>query len=822
MSSIENSKVGRGRRRLSQLWQVPAFLLGLFVFLGVAVSAPWRLTPQQRVLAQSLAELRAGVVKEEPADGDRLVAQAEAVLLHINDYRSKAGEIHFLAGCAYYRQARQKPATYAKAAWNRALEQFEQAHSIGVSDADRPLLQYRLGYTLLQQNRDLPRALELLMLAVEKGGEPPLVGYQLLVQGYLKLPKADLDSALKANQRILDLTPPREAEALAAAYLQQAEILLRKDQRADAIKALEQVGVKASRPVRVKSKLLQARCLEEDGRWDKAIALWKELLAEASHVEGGRAHVQYRLGMCSVRTEPRATADAIRAWSDALKIGGPDGQAAGLRLGELRLSLGEKEWPAALADWKQALAKVNGPEDYANPHVELKTVREWLDRAITQFQKVQDPQKTQEVAELYRKVAPAGTVEAEVARAAEASADQKRDMLDAKMPNVTAADVQTQYRRAGDAYMDAVKVRPESERPGLLWRSAQCYLSAKDTALAQKTLHQHVMQEKNELRLAEAWCILGDLYRTQGQKDSARAAYIKSREYPNTPSACKSGYYLALEEIDKKNFPQAYQILKETVDATGDSDRTWQERAHYKLANLLMQMQKHEEARIQLTECLKVYGGNSGALAAREQLGECYRRLAEKEEKKEKEIDKLIRAEQDQMRRLQLEDSKRDFHKRRFELLQDAAKTYQKLCDELENRPRETPLTKLEEILLRRASFGIGECQLDGEDYYEALSTFKKLQGKHRQTLEGFYACLRICNMPDLIRNKGQAALVRDDAKESLRLLIDDLKALPENHEIFRTPGVSSRADWLGFTQKMQLKLQAPPPKTDGTPPIIQ
>ncbi|HZZ79594.1 MAG TPA: tetratricopeptide repeat protein [Gemmataceae bacterium] len=820
MSSIEKLPLGRARRRFSQLWQVPAFLLGLFVFLGVAVSAPWRLTPQQRELAHLMAELRAGINKEEPGDGDRLVAQAETLLRRVGEHRAEAGEIHFLAGCAYYRQARQKPPSYAKLAWGRALEQLEQAHALGVADTDRPLLQYRLGNALLQQNRELPRALELLMLSVEKGGESPLAGYQLLVQGYLGLPKPDVDSALKANQRILDLTPARDSEALAAAYLQQAEILLRKDQRVEAVKALEQVGSKASRPVRVKAKLLQARCLEEDGRWDKAIAIWKELLPEASQVEGGRARVQYRLGSCCVRVEPRATADAIRAWSDALKIGGFDGQAAGLRLGELRLSLGAKESTQALADWKQALANVNGPDDYKNPHIELKSVRDWLDQAIAQFQKAGDPQKTQDVAELYRKVAPGGTAEKVIAEAAEALAEQMRDQLEAGGTKVSAAEVQSQYRRGAEAYAEAAKVRPESERPDMLWRSAQCYLSAKDAALTQKTLHQHVLVEKNELRLAEAWCILGDLYRTQGKGDAARQAYIKSREYPSQ-FRCKSGYYLALEEIDKKNLTQAYQILKETVDATGSVDRSWQERAQYKLAGLLMQMQKFEEARIQLTECLQVYGGNSGALAAREQLGECYRRLAEKEEKKEKEIDKLVRTEQDPMRRLRMEDDKRSFHNRRRDLLQEAAKTYQKLADDLENRPREK-LTRLEDTLLRRALFGIGECHLDGEEYYEALNAFKKLQTSRRRTLESFYACLRICNMPDLIGNMGQAALVRDDAKDSLRMLTEDLKSLPDGHEIFRTPGVSSRADWLGWTQKMQMKLQGSAPKADTKLPVIQ
>ena len=63
------------------------------------------------------------------------------------------------------------------------------------------------------------------MLSVEKGAEQPLQGYQLLVQANLQLAKPNLDAALSANQRVLDLTPPRDIEALAQAHLQQGEIL---------------------------------------------------------------------------------------------------------------------------------------------------------------------------------------------------------------------------------------------------------------------------------------------------------------------------------------------------------------------------------------------------------------------------------------------------------------------------------------------------------------------------------------------------------------------------------------------------------------------
>lgn len=798
-SATENpgSKVGRARRKLSQLWQAPAFLLGLFVFLGVAVSAPWRTTPQARDFDRLLASLRAGVARED-ADTDLLVAQAETALSRVGEFRYRAAETYFLAGSAFYRQGRKEPAAAAKHDWPRAIEQLEQAQTLGVPDADRPALQYRLGYALLQQNQDVPHALELMMLSVEKAAEQPLAGYQLLVDASLKQPKANLDIALPAIQRILDLTPPRDVDALSQARLQQAEILLRKEQRAEAIKVLGQLDAKTPRPIRVKARLLQARCLEEDGHWDKAIAAWKDLLSEASGLEGGKARIEYQLGLACLRTEPRDTAEAVRAWSDALSAGGLEGQAAGLRLGELRLSLGEKESAQALADWKKALHDVNKPDDYRNPYVELKRVREWFEQAMRRFQDADDLQKKQEVARLYGKIAAVGSAEIYLAEAEEALAKQMAGQ------GTNPAESAAQFHRAGDAFEHAAKVRPAAERAGLLWRGGQCYLSAKDWSTARKIFEQYVEIDKNE---PEAWCILGDLYRAQGQKELSSVAYYKCMECnADSPFATKARYFLALEKIDKKNLSEACTILKQNVDATGAVDRAWQEKSLYKLATVLMQMKKYEEASIHLNDYLKIHITSASALPAREQLGECYRMLADKEFTKEKETAEEIRREKTDQRRQQLEDMKRIYHNRRMELLREGIACYERLKDDLRGRP----LNKIEEILMRRALFGIGECHLDADEFFEAKEAFRDLQVAHRRTLESFYASWRICKMVGMMPVPKQAELVRADARESLRLLTEDLQAMPADHEVFRTPGVASRAAWLQWCEATQKELDSP------------
>ena len=213
--------------------------------------------------------------------------------------------------------------------------------------------------------------------------------------------------------------------------------------------------------------------------------------------------------------QPPNEAEAVRAWAEALQLGGPAGQAAGLRLGDLRLSLDDKESSQALADWAQTLAKVNVASDFKNPYVELAEIRTLFDRALQRFQGKLDAKRTEEVAVLYRKIAPGGIAEKQLAQAAEAYAQQLQDK------NLAGAEeVQAQYRRAAAAYEQAAAVGRDTERPELLWACRPVLASlAKDNALALKMLRQHVDLEKNEARLAESWNALGDLYRAQGLKE---------------------------------------------------------------------------------------------------------------------------------------------------------------------------------------------------------------------------------------------------------------------------------------------------------------
>jgi len=178
--------------------------LGLVALAGAAASAPWRHSPEWWQFEELTTAIRHGL--DQGMDPDDLVAQAERTLQQVEKFPSRSAEAHFLAGSAYYRQGQQTQPPLAKAVWARAVEQLEQAGVLGVAAKDEARLRYRLGYCLYQQGKDVPRALGLMAEAVEKGAEQPLQGYQLLVRANLERRPPNLDGALDASVRVLDLT----------------------------------------------------------------------------------------------------------------------------------------------------------------------------------------------------------------------------------------------------------------------------------------------------------------------------------------------------------------------------------------------------------------------------------------------------------------------------------------------------------------------------------------------------------------------------------------------------------------------------------------
>ena len=77
----------------------------------------------------------------------------------------------------------------------------------------------------------------------------------MLVQAYLKLPRPDIDAALAANHKQIELL--ESDEALGQAWLLRGELQLKKDQRQEALKTLANISAKAPRALRLPARLLR-------------------------------------------------------------------------------------------------------------------------------------------------------------------------------------------------------------------------------------------------------------------------------------------------------------------------------------------------------------------------------------------------------------------------------------------------------------------------------------------------------------------------------------------------------------------------------------
>jgi tetratricopeptide (TPR) repeat protein len=774
---------------------VPAFLVGLSALLTVAASTPIRPPAERWRFENSLGTLRQGLKRNE--DPNALVALAETALTQVHRFGDRAAEVHFLAGSAYYRQALIYPAALARDAWPRVIEQLEEALQLGVDEEDVAPLQYRLGRALLSLNRDVPRALELMARSADRGAENKLAAYQELADAYLKLAVPDIDAALDASHRVIDLTDEREVDTLAQARLALAELLLRKEQRLDAIRELERIGPPASRPLRTKARLLQVRTCESEGQWAQALAAWQELLADATEVPGGRARVQYGIGWCSAHLERPDFDRAKHAWRDALQLGGEAGQAAGLRLGGLRLFGPKPSVDRGIDAWQRALESTQAPADYRNPFLSLGEARALFDHAIEMLAEEQEYEKMRAVAELYRKLASDGQAELKVAEAAEAQARKRR--TDPNTPPTE--DLRAHFLDAGECLLRAAQARPGKERADLFGHSFRCFLEANNVDRAAEVLVQLDGLDRDDPRLAEGWYLLAETSQASQQWSKAEQAYHRCMQYATTPFAAQARYQLALNVAEKRNWKQAEEILQPNL-LSADLDRDAHEKSLYQMAWIKFQQRDFDRALFFLEQATGRYANGPRVLLARSQIAECHRRLADQAYDKEqafwKEKANSAFSEED---KLQIDEM--IFHQREMRRgrLREAAKVYQALIDELLERQRAHELSDLESLLSRRAMLGLAECCHDQGMYLEALRLYQSLVQKHRARIETLIACERLVQLRDLdakvdlLAPDGRREVIAS-ARSALILAQSDLANMRPEAADFQGAGVWTWQNW--------------------------
>ena len=129
---------------------------------------------------------------------------------------ASAAEVHFLAGSAYYRQALASPPPCRRASSGHALSSIwtRRFRSAPMSATCQRCTTGSAGLWL--RRAAMCRGHWNCWPGRSKGAGQPLAGYQLLQEAYLKLPTPDLDGAIEASRRALELTDdhdPRSAGA---------------------------------------------------------------------------------------------------------------------------------------------------------------------------------------------------------------------------------------------------------------------------------------------------------------------------------------------------------------------------------------------------------------------------------------------------------------------------------------------------------------------------------------------------------------------------------------------------------------------------------
>jgi tetratricopeptide (TPR) repeat protein len=744
------STPGPRGRRPGQLWQVPVFLAGLVALLLVGVAAPLVPASADDKLDRDLAAVREAL-RLPRAPSDETCALADTCLAHTASNPDRAAEAHFLLGLLHMRLAEYGPAARARDERDKAGMHLKRAEMLdAVPAADRARLTYLLGKLTYLSGGDVLVAIDLLSRSLPGGADNPAEGYGMLVQCYLRKLAPDVDAALDANLRQLEICEDEGTRT--QAWLTRGELFLKKDQRGEAIKALDQAAAKASPKVRLQCRLTQAKAAMDEGLWGRAIPWWQELLAQPEVVPGGRARILYNLGLCCLNHQPPSREkDATAAWQEVLILGGEEAQAAALRLGEMKLFAGQNQ-AAALPLFSRALEKVCTPAEYKNSLVDLRKARALLEEACRVFNENQDSERFLQAAELYKKLAPPGAAEEKVAQAAEA---RGRELLDKAAAGVPDADLLREHARtalhqAALAYEQAAETRSPAGRVDLAWRCVECYRLAEEPVPAIGALKKFVALPAAAERQAEAWYTLAEIQRVAGHPE-ARVSYRQCVAFNNDAFTSKALLHLADLALAEKDWHEAEDVLLQI--AVGPvADRAAHEQALLQLANLYFALAQFDKASIQCVEMIKQYPAHPAVLGVRELLGECHRKLADAA-RKSGDNPEVVSAE------------KKAFYRGQWQQhLESARDVYQQLADDLEAQTGFRKLSIAEDTLRRKAAFVAADCYLELPNWFdEAHLRFTKLFDRYRDEPDGLWACQR------LVLCLGQAAIARHPKLGAIR-----------------------------------------------------
>lgn len=792
------------------------FVVGVVSFTLVAATAGWRINPARDVV-RDLRTLRDAIDAVDAKQAGASLPDAsfvESLLDRASQLPVHEAESEFLAGSYYFFLSQSKQAAGASRSGSdantddpfatRANAHLSRALMLTVPDRDLPPLLYRLGLTQHRQGQNRVHALNLVRQGLELGIDDPAPGYAFLIDSYLNMTPPDLTAALSASERQRETIGDGQIDALGQARCLHAEILVRLDRTADALRELEQIDPRVSDPVRARCRLLQARCSEREQLWPAAAQIWTELETLADHVPGGRQRVAYERGLALSRLEPANDAVIVPLWKQAIADGGDVAQAAGIRLGH-RLIVGTNpDVDEALQTWTAALAPVRAPSDFKNSVIDSATTIELFDQACERLVAGREFSRARTLANLESRLTPPGVGEEKSARVSMKWGEDLSRQAEAT-PAAEAAlvsEARSHFQDAADGFKQAALHRDAAARLELTWASATCYRRARDFTNAALVLEKLVALPQPVERRAEAHFALAEAYQAQSQTAPARAHFLKCIELNRPPYVYRALAKLAQAEIDAKNFDTAREILLQIVTRNGpDLERDLLETATFSLGKVLFDLGEADEGAVRYREAVRQFPDNPNVWKARERLADHH----------------WDRAKQIAVPEVHLLPPERRpiaealLLKRRA-ALQDAHDAYEALARDLQNRHRAEALPMELVVLWRNSLFNVGSVKIDMGEYADALQYCRSIQRLYKGKAESLFAarqvyfCWRqIAVMP------GDRSAYQSLTLEVIQTALRDLDEIPPNldEEVFLSgPTPFSRDQWRHVLRQWEADLQ--------------
>jgi tetratricopeptide (TPR) repeat protein len=716
------------------LWQVPAFLLGIAAVLVVLLVIRPRFSTDTLAAAEhQLAEARKAI-EDSPPDLSAALSRTKLVLTQADRYPQLTGEAHFVAGTAHLRLA-EEPGADTPRERQKARQEFDQAVAHGVPEADQPKLNYRLAKVMLLLGGDVAKVVALMEKSVE--ADNAAEGYGLLATAYSRLPAPDMDKAIKASKEQLDRAlRTSDAKLQASARFQLGKLFLQTKQDKDARLMLARVGPEAPPEQFYEARRLLGENYEQTGEWDNAARNWSQAREDPKLAGPEKAKVIYHLGRCYAQGQRQ---EAAGVFEEVVALGGPEGQAAGVRLAELRA---DADPAGALAALVSALQGVHLAEDYRNPLLGVDDVRTVVEKLVQTARDRSDWAQARKAIEVYAAVAAPGKDDELGGQVFEAQGTAL-----AKGSDAAAGDQAAEaFRNAAAAYERAAGKTPAGpDQTTRLWTSAQLFLRAGQTPRALDVLRRVTQQEGTiePEKMAEAWLLIGTTHHTAQQLDEARAAYQKCLALPGT-FAVKAQLALARLDLAERKFDDAERALQEVlkkVRANAQADADLQEQALFALAETAYQRQggvkedlrEYGTAEQRLRGAIEQYPESPWSISARVMLALCYWNEARL---KSRPLEGTTVGQS-----ILNEEEKKAYQKQRADYLRMAAEQYDRVEEQLLARQKANGRLQPEEAdYLKKASFWGTDCYFWMQRFDDAVRRYDALASRYKNLPEEMIA----------------------------------------------------------------------------------